>query len=228
MLPTPKCFEDQPLAQHIRYKQGETWERTGNLTARLLGQEFGLRGSERKPRNLLPTPTVFQAETLASYRRGHETWENAASLTARLLGEELGLKGKEPRLLPTPACFDDQPLAQYLRGHETWESCAKLTGRLLGQELGLKGREAKPRLLPTPGCVYANTTRTHNIRAGETWETSSSLTQRLKAHQLGLRGREKAPADRYVVAPFFLEFLMGYPEDWTLPEESHSKSPSPE
>lgn len=52
------------------------------------------------------------------------------------------------------------------------------------------------------------------LRAGETWETITGVTGVVVADFFNLHGKEKSPGV-FVVNPFFVEEMMGFPHGWT-------------
>ena len=59
LLPTPAAIEGQPVRQYLRRE--ETWQSTGNLTARLIGMAYGLRDRDpRPPYRLIAAPSFVE------------------------------------------------------------------------------------------------------------------------------------------------------------------------
>lgn len=59
LLPTPAAMEGQPVRQYLRRE--ETWQSTGNLTARLIGMAYGLKDREpRPPYRLIAAPSFVE------------------------------------------------------------------------------------------------------------------------------------------------------------------------
>lgn len=59
LLPTPVAIEGQPVRQYLRRE--ETWQSTGNLTARLIGLVYGLRDRDpRPPYRLIAAPSFVE------------------------------------------------------------------------------------------------------------------------------------------------------------------------
>lgn len=59
LLPTPTAIEGQPVRQYLRRE--ETWQSTGNLTARLIGMVYGLRDRDpRPPYRLIAAPSFVE------------------------------------------------------------------------------------------------------------------------------------------------------------------------
>lgn len=59
LLPTPAAIEGQPVRQYLRRE--ETWQSTGNLTARLIGMAYGLKAREpRPPYRLIAAPSFVE------------------------------------------------------------------------------------------------------------------------------------------------------------------------
>jgi hypothetical protein len=56
------------------------------------------------------------------------------------------------------------------------------------------------------------------LRSNETWERSTNLGAWLIGSEYGLTGRHARPSGRHMADASFIEWMMGVPRDWTLPE----------
>ena len=55
------------------------------------------------------------------------------------------------------------------------------------------------------------------LRSKESWEKSTSLASYLIGVEYGLSGKAAKPLGAHILAPSFIEWMMGVPEGWTIP-----------
>ena len=56
------------------------------------------------------------------------------------------------------------------------------------------------------------------LRSKESWETSTNLSTYLLGLEYNLTGHARRPPGKHILAPSFIEWMMGVPEGWTKPD----------
>lgn len=72
-------------------------------------------------------------------------------------------------------------------------------------------------LLPTPTVTSLTQSIGCYCRSKESWEKATNLLAYLIGLEYGLSGKAAKPSGAHILAPSFIEWMMGVPEGWTIP-----------